>query len=399
MSKSPYEVLGVSKGASPEAIRRQYLARVREFPPETHPEEFEAIREAYEVLSAPEPLTEDEGLLSSLVDGDEEMGRLMEAGQWKAVLSKVKAKPEPYRSMIQSIAYFHQGRWDSHVRARERVLKQVSPASMPVEGVAVVLAQYRALYLDEADPPRAEDALALYDRYRDIPQLFKRLWMDYSDILAALGRREETIALVEPMLPGPDDPYDPDNGELLVIWIAFLESLGKKDLLKRHQSRAVRYWRKANPEQMALFKESAEDLLELSLENQNLQMARDFAEIMSLVDRKDQDAKKRLWDLNEQLAADQELARLNDDPRIFPAVAIDAVNLFDDLMGWDHEGSMELVADTLTSMDEREWYVAGVARLKKAYPTLYRLFRDDWEASVVELTKGMNREQRRRLLR
>lgn len=402
MSKSPFEILGVPKDASPEAVRRQYLARVREFPPETHPEEFEAVRQAYEVLSAPRPETpppsEEDGLLSALSEIiDDEVGDLMEAGQWKQLLSKVKSQPEPYRSLVQAIAYFHQGRWDSHVRARERSLKMVGQG--PPQGMALVLRQYKQWYVDESDPPRAEEALALFDRYRDRRSLWKQLWMDYSDILAALGRREETIPLVEPILPEPDDPYDPDDGEMLLNWLAFLESLGKRDLLKRHQSRAIRYWRKANPEQMAAFKEYAQQLLDMAIRVQHLEIARDFAEAISQVDRRDQDAKQRLWALNEQIAADREITRLQDDPRIFPAVGIDAAYLFDELMGWAHVETTELVADTLTSMDEREWYVAGIARLKKSYPTVYRLFRDDWDASVAELTVGMNREQRRRLMR
>jgi tetratricopeptide (TPR) repeat protein len=49
--KSYYEVLGVEKTADERAIKKAYFALVRRFPPETHPEEFKKVREAYEVLS------------------------------------------------------------------------------------------------------------------------------------------------------------------------------------------------------------------------------------------------------------------------------------------------------------------------------------------------------------
>lgn len=49
-----YEVLGVDKNADERAVKKAYFGLVRKFPPETHPEEFKRIREAYEVLSNPQ---------------------------------------------------------------------------------------------------------------------------------------------------------------------------------------------------------------------------------------------------------------------------------------------------------------------------------------------------------
>ncbi len=48
-----YEVLGIDRAADERAIKKAYFALVRKFPPETHPEEFQRIREAYEVLANP----------------------------------------------------------------------------------------------------------------------------------------------------------------------------------------------------------------------------------------------------------------------------------------------------------------------------------------------------------
>ncbi len=53
-TKSFYEILGIERGADERAVKKAYFALVRKFPPETHPEEFKRIREAYEVLSNPQ---------------------------------------------------------------------------------------------------------------------------------------------------------------------------------------------------------------------------------------------------------------------------------------------------------------------------------------------------------
>src|SRR5437660_1122066 len=52
-TQSFYEVLGVDKTADERSIKKAYFTLVRKYPPETHPEEFKKIREAYEVLSNP----------------------------------------------------------------------------------------------------------------------------------------------------------------------------------------------------------------------------------------------------------------------------------------------------------------------------------------------------------
>jgi tetratricopeptide (TPR) repeat protein len=46
-----YQLLGIERDADERAIKKAYFALVRKYPPETHPEEFKRIREAYEVLS------------------------------------------------------------------------------------------------------------------------------------------------------------------------------------------------------------------------------------------------------------------------------------------------------------------------------------------------------------
>jgi curved DNA-binding protein CbpA len=45
-----YQQLGIPVGATPAEIKAAYHAKLREFPAHTYPQEFKAIREAYEAL-------------------------------------------------------------------------------------------------------------------------------------------------------------------------------------------------------------------------------------------------------------------------------------------------------------------------------------------------------------
>lgn len=51
--ENPYQVLGVERGADERAIKKAYFTLIRKFPPETHPEDFQRLRRAYELLSDP----------------------------------------------------------------------------------------------------------------------------------------------------------------------------------------------------------------------------------------------------------------------------------------------------------------------------------------------------------
>ncbi len=57
-----YERLGIAPGATPAQIKMAYHAKLREFPAHTYPEEFKAIRGAYEAIRKGETTQHEEFL-------------------------------------------------------------------------------------------------------------------------------------------------------------------------------------------------------------------------------------------------------------------------------------------------------------------------------------------------
>lgn len=45
---NPFEILAVSADATDEVIKKAYLKKVKEYPPDQAPEQFQAVRSAYE---------------------------------------------------------------------------------------------------------------------------------------------------------------------------------------------------------------------------------------------------------------------------------------------------------------------------------------------------------------
>lgn len=92
----PNEILGVRANAPEEEIRAAYLSKVKEFPPDRAPAEFEKIRDAYDTLRDPRKraralfLTRDIGSvpLVSLIEG--------------RTARRVFAGPQPWREVLKN---------------------------------------------------------------------------------------------------------------------------------------------------------------------------------------------------------------------------------------------------------------------------------------------------------
>ena len=51
LDETPQNILGVPQDAGPDQIRKAYLNKIKNYPPEKFPAEFEQVRDAYTMLS------------------------------------------------------------------------------------------------------------------------------------------------------------------------------------------------------------------------------------------------------------------------------------------------------------------------------------------------------------
>lgn len=79
--ETPYRILDVPEGAGAEEIRKAYLSKVREFPPEREPEGFKRIQKAYAVLKdAVRRKTLDQAMFRTILDPDGPEGPAVDFG-------------------------------------------------------------------------------------------------------------------------------------------------------------------------------------------------------------------------------------------------------------------------------------------------------------------------------
>jgi curved DNA-binding protein CbpA len=89
----PREVLGISPSAGEEEIRAAYLRKVKEYPPDQAPEEFEKVRNAFETLRDPRKRTlamlhasDPRAPLTSVLDGRAPRRLFAGPQPWREVL-------------------------------------------------------------------------------------------------------------------------------------------------------------------------------------------------------------------------------------------------------------------------------------------------------------------------
>jgi len=91
--EDPRQILGVSPESGDEEIRAAYLQKVKEYPPDRAPREFEKVRDAYEALRDPRRRTRQllladpkQPLTSLLEEGRSSDRRFTGPEPWLAVL-------------------------------------------------------------------------------------------------------------------------------------------------------------------------------------------------------------------------------------------------------------------------------------------------------------------------
>jgi curved DNA-binding protein CbpA len=93
--EDPRDVLGVAAEAGEEEIRAAYLRKIKEYPPERAPAEFERVRDAYGLLRDPRRRAErllfgGEAMapLQNLLDGRRAARRFTGPKPWLAALKE-----------------------------------------------------------------------------------------------------------------------------------------------------------------------------------------------------------------------------------------------------------------------------------------------------------------------
>jgi hypothetical protein len=123
----------------------------------------------------------------------------------------------------------------------------------------------------------------------------------------------------------------------------------------------------------------------------------DFAK---LVGENNIEMKEKLKEINKLARVEKELNRLVGDESIFPLVVYHTIQWYygDDFHPAVIDMKQSFPSTILAELkSEKEWFAAGILKLKKKYPAIYNQFRTEWDELFQDLTKNFNREMKREL--
>lgn len=398
-----YKILGIRSNATQAAIKQKYIEGVKSFPPETHPEQFQQIRKAYETLRDPVKRSEYD-MLRKYGDKIEKilekaMDKL-ESGDWdeSADLFRQAQKVSP-DNLSACMGLAHVSLLQGEEETFQQQFRMGSDIASTEEEKVMVIGFKAGLLLEEG---RAEEAIRELDHITSLyPQHAGKLHHLIIQAFIELDRAEEALVLAESAIPD-EQSQEPEDIGRFINWINVIIEAEKWNLWGKAQSRLKKFLKMIQDEGdkfMVLFSLTQE--FTGYYEAGRFREADMYMDLIYYMDSRFPLVQQARRDTQEMARIQREIERLQEDREIFPLISIHAFE-------WFYEGILE--PDELyyvrsnvppSLLDEmmlmKEELAAGVIRLKKKYPLVYRRYQEDWEEMYEEAVAGLNREARRRL--
>ncbi|MEK3879560.1 DnaJ domain-containing protein [Paenibacillus sp. FSL M7-0420] len=395
-----YKLLGVRVNATQQSIKAAYVAKIKEFPPERYPEEFQNIRKAYDALRDPARRAEYDFTRKY---GDSVEGILYQAGEAFASGDYLLAE-ELYLKALEthpghsgagvSLSMLYLA--DNKLSAFNRVWKGLeSHISTPRDMVTATLVKFRILI----DYERMEKALSvmrsLDKKYRSWRRLFI---MDYADILIYNGLKDEAWRLFEETAEELDEEPDKEiQAELAeetlnfyIHWTLLMFHVNKMQFWNKLKQR-IRAYLRSLPEGEER-EQAVEQLLEQSrvLSDSNAyKEALTFADLAYYTAPKNQEVLEQRSQAQAGTKLILEIDRLMRDKQIYPGIKMQAVSFFKDEILRKTEGEAEEMDNALLPMDlidglggpgTADYFMEeGIRQMKRKYPQVYKVYQKQWD--------------------
>ncbi len=403
--RSLYAVLGTNSRISQDRIREKYVQKVKEYPPETHPEQFRQVRAAYDRLRDPEKrrlYDQERSTGLQLDDIRREIAMCARRDDWHEVVERMEATaglpdlPEDHAILAQA-----------YLVAREDKDAFLFHAEEAVDHGSDV--QRSEFYLDLLSAAEdAEEYQLIYDwaaeRRAIHPQCSPQLLFHQAVACSVLGREEEAWELGELILPHLSQmSIEEAEASLYYVQVMFrLNRLDKKSVVLKNM---VQYAKKfSDPEEQEELQELYWNNLEYLESHGMPREALFLADLLCQLDPKNKQYREQRRQLKRWTKLFAQLRKLMKDDQIYPgATAIVAWWFGSAGMGIpdsfsDYMDLEEIAAHVgLTPTEAQIELAGGLQDIRKRHPELYKEFKDQWEEAFSDALEGLNRQERRAL--
>lgn len=396
-----YKILGTRSNISQDRIKEKYIEKLREFPPETNPEEFQEIRRAYETLKDTKKRKQYDMMRKygdKIEKTMEDVMYLMSNGNWKqakALLTSILdidpdntvislslaeillelEEFEEFNSIIDNVLEMADG--DEKELIIFIKFGMLNSRGYGEEGLKVL--NKGMVYITD---------MAEYHRLRIIAFTenddYMKAWEEFKFIIS------------------PSQTLTIEDFDILTLWLSTAMQLEKWGELTKIQNQFKRLFKTIeDEEELFMMKSQLWEEAEAYVEATRYREADIFMQLLSQLDRKDVEIEARKIEIQAIAKIDMDLSRIMKDSEIIPYVTVKILDLYYSRYACEEyyeEFKRDYPYDMMNEMEGMNLEIGyGISRVKKKCPSLYREFNDELGTLFDDVTAGLNREQKRKL--
>lgn len=396
-----YKILGTTAKAGQKKIREKYIEKIREFPPETHPEEFQKIRRAYEILRDPSKRKEYDIMrkygdkIDKILNEAFECIEDGELKQAEKLLIKAKKiypdKPQIYVgfadiALQEDNLDEYNKQYDIAIELADKDIKQYIITSKIRK---LIWASYEKEALNEFE--KYVDEIKDVEMMRDLKKVVYFHNERYNDLKEII---EETIP-----------KYGEEKFEdiyIMLDWLNVVFMTEKWNEVGKVKNRIKRILKSIQDEEekklaIGIMAYDFSDCIQLG----KFREAEIYIDFLYWLAPKDEIVKKHKKEIGRISKLEKEIDRINRDEKIFPLIAIRATELFAERYMSEEiydEFIEDIPWDFVRELEEMSEEIAiAIMCLKKKYKLIFNEFKEEWNEMLKKHTAGFNREMRRML--
>lgn len=396
-----YKILGTRSNIGQDRIKEKYIDKLREFPPETYPEEFQEIRRAYEVLKDPKKRKQ--------YDMKRKYGDNIEKTMEDIMYLMLIGNFKEAKRLLKSIRLIY-----PEVMAIDLMLAEVSLGLEEFEEFDLIIEDL----LEKSDSEEKQDIIFIkfgmlnskgYNsealRVLNQGMVYITDMTEYHmlRIKVFIDVEDYNKAWVEfKHIMSPSQSYTIEDLDIFILWLFTAMELQKWSELPRVQNQIKKLFKTIEgEEELFIVKSKLQDEAESYAEVARYREADIIMQLLYHLDRNDKYIDQRRREIQAISKLDMELERAFKDPEIIPYVIVKIQELYISKYTNDEyyeEFCNEYPHDMMKEMEEMNEEIGyGIMRVKKRYPALYKEFSEELGNLFNQVTEGLNREQKRRL--
>lgn len=437
--ESYYKILGTTANIGQARIEEKYLQAIEKHPRETDPEGYQKVQAAYKVLKDPAKRAEYDKLRKNGKKTNTTKTGKVQKTDSHGTLNKIDAdiltnqhhKEEKLQQLIiqantamtekntqKAFELFQEAdklaqnngeikfkllklaSKNGDINEMERIFNELVPLTVNDQELQVIYTVKADIYQEEGYLEKAVQTYEeLLEKFPDQTSMFAP---PLANLYANTEQSDKAMQLMEQAIPADDEDIKTKT-TFYLFWLHIVITSEKWSALSGVQAKFKKHIKSLDDEEhISNLRDELLKQYEFFYYETLFQEAEIYiALVLFISNNQEPDIKKMHNEAKQFARLQKEINKLHADDQSYPLLYYKAFEWF--YAGKIQQSEMiaaqnELPIYKRRSLEaDKESYAAGILRLRKKYPLLYKPFRSAWDNLFNQLTSGFNRQQKRDL--